>query len=232
MALGKEASQLVAEFVGTFLFVLTIPLSTIGVGALAPIPIGFMLMAMVFTYGYISGGHFNPAVTFATFITGHTSLLKFIKYTVAQVVGAICAALYGMTIVGVDFPTPETDSSLVDIWQALCAELVYTFALANVVLHVAYSRQRENDYYGFAIGMTVLAAAFSVGGFTGGAFNPAVATGTQLVRCISGDCKPLIHIWLYWAAPLGGAFLGGFLYNILDTADRQRKEDTRLEAVH
>ena len=121
---------------------------------------------------------------------------------------------------------------MVKIWQALCAELVYTFALANVVLHVAYSRQRSNDFYGFAIGMVVLAAAFSVGGFTGGAFNPAVATGIQLVRCFTGDCKPLVHVWLYWVAPLGGAFLGGLLYNILDTVDRALPNVQKIENFH
>lgn len=219
--LSKETSQLVAEFVGTFLFVLTIPLSTEGIGSLAPLPIGFMLMAMVFTFGYISGGHFNPAITFATVITRHTTLPKFAKYTVTQVMGAIFASLYGTSIVGLDFPAPDTNNDIVKIWQALCAELIYSFALATIVLHVAYSRQRHNNFYGFAIGMCVLAAAFAVGGFTGGAFNPAVATGTQLVRCMTGNCTPLIHVWIYWLAPLGGAFLGAFIFNFLDTSDAQ-----------
>lgn len=235
MPLSRTASELVAEFVGTFLFVLTIPLSSMGVGSLAPIPIGFMLMAMVFTFGYISGGHFNPAVTFATVVTRHTTLPKFARYTAAQVVAGIFATLYGTAIVGLDFPTPNTNNNIVKIWQALCAEMVYTFALASVVLHVAYSRQRSNDFYGFAIGMTVVAAAFSVGGFTGGAFNPAVATGIQLVRCFTGDCTPLIQVWLYWAAPLAGAFGGGFLYNILDTEgkmDPNRAAAERLENIH
>jgi glycerol uptake facilitator-like aquaporin len=87
-------------------------------------------------------------------------------------------------------------------------------------LHVAYSRQRTNSFYGFAIGMTVMAAAFSVGGFTGGAFNPAVATGIQLVACFGGNCKPLIFSWMYWVAPMGGAFVGGFIFNLLDTNAR------------
>lgn len=218
MKLSPHATTLVAEFVGTFLFVLTIPLASIGVGSLAPIPIGFMLMAMVFSFGYISGGHFNPAVTFATFVVGQTPFRKLLEYTIVQVLAAVCATLYGVIIVGLDVPAPTTNNNLIKIWQAFCAELVYTFALANVVLHVACSRQKGNDFYGFAIGMTVLSAAFSVGGFTGGAFNPAVATGTQLVRCVTmQDCIPLAYIWLYWFAPLGGAFLGGMLFNLLDT---------------
>lgn len=220
MPFSPETTAVVAEFVGTFLFVLTITLSTIGIGSLAPLAIGFMLMAMVFTFGYQSGGHFNPAITFATVITRHTTTRKFIKYLIAQVVASILATLYSSAIVGLDIPVPTTDTDIVSVWQSLLSELVYTFALACVVLHVAYSRQRTNSFYGFAIGMTVMAAGFSVGGFTGGAFNPAVATGIQLVACFGGNCAPLIFVWMYWLAPLGGAFLGGFAYNLLDTNHR------------
>jgi glycerol uptake facilitator-like aquaporin len=216
MTWSPSESEVIAEFLGTFLFVLTIPLSELGIGSLAPIPIGFMLMAMVFTFGYISGGHFNPAVTFATVLTGHTSTPKFIRYTIAQVTASIAAALYGSIIVGVNFPVP-TVNSLTTVWQGLLSEWVYTFALASVVLHVAYSRQRSNDFYGFAIGMCVLSAAFSVGGVTGGSFNPAVATGTQLVGCIMNNCGPLAFVWMYWIAPMAGAFAAAFFYNILDT---------------
>ncbi|RNF27235.1 aquaporin 9 [Trypanosoma conorhini] len=220
MALSPFVSEVVAEFVGTFLFVLTIPLASLGVGSLAPLPIGFMLAAMTFSFGYISGAHFNPAVTFATLINGKISLKKALFYMLAQIVAAFLAALYGSAIVGLDIPVPSTDVSLVSVWQALLCEMVYTFALASVVLHVNYSRQRGNEFYGFAIGMTVLSASFAVGGFTGGAFNPAVATGTQLVGCIGGKCKPLIFFWIYWAAPLGGSLLASIAYQILDTHDR------------
>jgi glycerol uptake facilitator-like aquaporin len=231
MVWSRETSELVAEFVGTFLFVLTITLATIGIGSLAPLAIGFMLMAMVFTFGYISGGHFNPAITFATFITRHTSLRKLIKYVIVQVLAGILSTLYASAIVGLDVPVPTTDTNIVDVWQSLLSELVYTFALACVVLHVAYSRQRTNSFYGFAIGMTLMAAAFSVGGFTGGAFNPAVATGIQLVACFGGNCKPLIFTWMYWVAPMGGAFLGGFAYNLLDTNAREQNAITARPAI-
>lgn len=213
-------SQLLAEFIGTFLFVLTIPLASLGVGTLSPIPIGFMLAAMCFTFGYISGAHFNPAISFAAFINRKLTLRRMVFYIIVQLLGAFCSSLYGSAIVGLDIPVPEINAEFIQVWQGLLCEMVYTFALASVVLHVCYSRQRSNDFYGFAIGMTLMSAAFSVGGFTGGAFNPAVATGTQLVACIGGNCKPLIFFWVYWIAPVGGAFIASILYQILDTHDR------------
>ncbi|ESL11030.1 aquaporin 9 [Trypanosoma rangeli SC58] len=225
MALSPFMSEVAAEFIGTFLFVLTIPLASLGVGSLAPLPIGFMLAAMTFSFGYISGAHFNPAVTFAALINGNIFIKKALSYVLAQILAAFLAALYGSAIVGLNIPVPSTDVSLVSVWQAILCEMVYTFALASVVLHVNYSRQRGNEFYGFAIGMTVLSASFAVGGFTGGAFNPAVATGTQLVGCIGGNCKPLIFFWIYWVAPLGGSVLASIAYQILDTHDRASPND-------
>ncbi|RNF08577.1 aquaporin 9 [Trypanosoma rangeli] len=225
MAFSPFVSEVAAEFIGTFLFVLTIPLASLGVGSLAPLPIGFMLAAMTFSFGYISGAHFNPAVTFATLINGKIYIKKALLYILAQILAAFLAALYGSAIVGLNIPVPSTDVSLVSVWQAILCEMVYTFALASVVLHVNYSRQRGNEFYGFAIGMTVLSASFAVGGFTGGAFNPAVATGTQLVGCIGGNCKPLIFFWIYWVAPLGGSVLASIAYQILDTHDRASPND-------
>lgn len=229
--LSEFQSQLLAEFLGTFLFVLTIPLATLGVGSLSPLPIGFMLAAMCFTFGYISGAHFNPAISFAVFINRKMSLRRLIFYVIAQLLAAFLASLYGWAIVGLTLPAPQVDPNVFHVWQGLVCEMVYTFALTSVVLHVCFSRQRSNDFYGFAIGFTLTSAAFAVGGISGGAFNPAVATGTQLVACIGGNCRPLIFFWVYWIAPIGGAFAASILYQILDTHDREEVNKAALSAA-
>lgn len=233
MPLTSSSAAVLAEFVGTFLFVLTVPLATVGVGALAPLPIGLMLMSMVFTFGGFSGGHFNPSVSFAALMINELKLKPFLMYVAAQFAAAICAALYATTIIGLDLPTPTT-SGLLDVWQTLLAEAAFTFALSSVMLHAQYSRQRSHDFAGLAAGMIVVAGGFSVfGGFKNGAFNPAVAVGIQIVSCITGDCKPLIHVWLYLLAPTAGAFLASFLYNILDTEARVVREPSkRMENIY
>ncbi|CAM38692.1 putative aquaporin 9 [Leishmania braziliensis MHOM/BR/75/M2904] len=218
--LSEFLSQLVAEFVGTFLFVLTIILASVGVGSLAPIPIGFMLAAMCFTFGYISGAHFNPAISFAIFINRKMTLRQTVLYVMMQLGGSFCASLYASAIIGLKIPVPVPNENLAGTWQALLCELVYTFALTSVVLHVYFSRQHSNDFYGFAIGMMLMAAGFSVGGFTGGAFNPAVATGTQLVLCLYNNCDPLFYVWVYWIAPIGGAVIASIVYQLLDAHER------------
>jgi glycerol uptake facilitator-like aquaporin len=217
--LDLTGTRLLAEGLGTFLFVLTIPLASLGVGALAPIPIGFMLSAMTFCFGYISGAHFNPAITVATFLIGKMHIKRVAMYIAAQCGAAWLASLYAAIIVGVDMPTPQA-LDLVAVWRTVLTEVVYSFAVCSVLLHCMYSRQRKNNFYGFAIGMTVLSGSFAVGGFDSGAFNPAVATGTQLGLCmLSGTCKPLAMLWVFWAAPMAGGFLAAMFYNILDTAE-------------
>ena len=92
----------------------------------------------------------------------------------------------------------------------LLAEVLFTFALAYVVLNVATAKETEgNSFYGLAIGFTVLAGAFAVGAISGGAFNPAVALG----QIVHGVFK-WSHIWEYLVAHMlgGGAAAERVLY--------------------
>ena len=80
----------------------------------------------------------------------------------------------------------------------LIAEFLFTFALAWVVLHVATARGTDgNSFYGLAIGFTVVAGAFAVGGISGGAFNPAIALGAMVTGLFEWS-----NIWIYLLADL------------------------------
>src|SRR4051812_23441541 len=88
-------NKYVAEFIGTFFLVLTIGCTGIGAGAgvIAPLAIGAALMVMVFAGGHISGGLFNPAVTLGVTMRGRLKPIDALPYVVAQVLGAIVAAI-------------------------------------------------------------------------------------------------------------------------------------------
>src|SRR6185295_10249137 len=95
-------------------------------------------------------------------------------YWIAQIVGALAAAFATKFLVG----SPGGAAAVPKPGPALLAEFLFTFALVYVVLNVATSKATSgNQYYGLAIGMTVMAGAFAVGFVSGGAFNPAVAIG-------------------------------------------------------
>jgi len=200
------------EFIGTFFLVLTIGLSVLGGSPLAPLAIGVVLTAMVYMGGHISGAHYNPAVSLAVLLRGKLDAKDFVLYVLSQLIAAVAAALLVHAVLGRTFaPAPGAGFSTL---SALMIEVVFTFALALVVLNVATARATAgNSYYGIAIGFTVMAGAFAGGGVSGGAFNPAVGTGPILVQAFLGGGS-LAHLWLYLVGPFAGGALAALAFRV------------------
>ena len=129
----------------------------------------------------------------------------------AQVAGALCASLIGHYITGSGFaPRPGAE---VGTGPALLVEILYTFALALVVLNVATSKKTEgNSFYGLAIGFTIAAAAFAGGGISGGAYNPAVGTGPIIIDAILTEGAGFSNLWLYIVGPFVGGAAAAFVF--------------------
>lgn len=206
-------NKYVVEFIGTFFLVLAVVCtvnSDFG-GAFQPIAIGGMLMVMIFAGGHISGGHFNPAVTLGVWIRGKCDTSDVPGYVIAQFVGGALAAFIGGTVLG---KMPTAAASTMNMAQGGIAEFLGTFALVWVILNVATAKSNAgNSFYGLAIGFTVTACAYTLGGFgSGGCFNPAVAIGTLMNGLnTAGSIGPIIV-----ADFLGGAvaaFAFKALYN-------------------
>ncbi|RME59895.1 MAG: porin [Caldilineae bacterium] len=199
----------VVEFIGTFFLVLTIGMVVLDPGTppgFAPIAIGTVLAVMIFAGGHVSGGHYNPAVTLGVLLRGKIGVNDAVAYWVAQIIGGIVAAL---VVLFLKPSLPETALvGSVGVAQALVAEFVFTFALVYVVLNVATAKGTEgNSFYGWAIGSTVLAGAYAVGGVSGGAFNPAVAVGGSLMKIFAWS-----NIWIYLLANLLGGAVAAYVF--------------------
>lgn len=221
--------QYFVEGTAAFIFVLTIFLAEANIGNiitsgelkfanLAPVSIGFTLAVLIFTFGYISGAHVNPAVTLGVFLCNMIKFEAAVGYVIAQCSGGIMGALFGVFLMGKNPKQAAPEVAIggaESILRAMLSEGIYTFALVTVVLHVACSMQKNNHYYGFAIGMCVMCSAYAVGGFTGGAFNPAVATGLIVSKCLCGWCGPMLNLWLYWAAPAAGGAGAALLFKMV-----------------
>jgi len=194
---------------------------------------GFAIMIMVYSVGEISGGHLNPAVTWALLISNKLSLLRAICYVVAQMIGATVGSailysihpqqlIFGMGCHGVN---PKLTDA-----QGLWTEVVLTFILVFVVFSTAVSPfagkmaplSGGEEEYGpgkltpFAVGMTVM-VLHTVGiPLTGASMNPARTFGPALVN----HCWD--HHWVYWLGPLFGSTLAAltcqmiFLTNPVD----------------
>jgi aquaporin Z len=108
------------------------------------------------------------------------------------------------------------DTASVDFVRVFVVELLFTFALALVVLNVATSKAHPtNSFYGLAIGFTVLAGAYAVGPVSGGAFNPAVAVGILLM-----GLKGVMHVLTIIVAFFAGGAAAAFLFKFLNPDDR------------
>jgi aquaporin Z len=186
------------EFIGTFFLVFTVGASVRSGADLAPVAIGSILMVMIFAGGHISGGHFNPAVTLAVWLRGKCDAKDVGPYWLAQLLAGLAAA----TLVVAIFQKPELGAALHPTKASLAVEFLFTFALAWVVLNAATAKGTAgNSFYGLAIGFTVLAGAVSVGGVSGGAFNPAVGLGVFVM-----GLENLHQLGVYLVAELlGGA---------------------------
>ena len=207
-------NKYLTEFIGTFFLVLTIGCCVIGGATLPPLAIGSALMVMIFAGGHVSGAHYNPAVTLAVTLRGRCSFADAIPYMIFQVVGAAAAAATVGFLYGAPKDAPLERAAKVP--QALVAEFLYTFALCYVVLNVATAKANANNsFYGLAIGFTVLAGAFAVGGISGGAFNPAVAVGITIMKLTAAA-----NIWIYLLADFAGGAAAAFVFKFINPEDK------------
>ncbi len=209
------------EFIGTFFLVLTAALTLMNGTPFAPLAIGSALMVMVYMGGHISGAHYNPAVSLAVLLRGRITLAEFLAYAGSQIAGATVAALVAYAVVGRTIAPSPADG--VTLTGALVVELLFTFALALVVLNSAVAAKTQgNSFYGLAIGFTIVVAAFAGGPLSGGAFNPALAIGMILVDSSVGDGNAAA-LWIYLVGPLAGGAVAAFVFGI-----QEREEPTEI----
>jgi aquaporin Z len=209
-------NKYLVEFIGTFFLVLTIGCAAVlgNAGPAAPLAIGAALMVMIFAGGHISGAHFNPAVTLAVFLRGKCPVGDVGPYMIAQVAGAALAAAIVLFLRGSEAAAGKPFEPVVA--KALLVELLYTFALAYVVLNVATAKGTSgNSFYGLAIGFTVAAGAFAVGPISLGVFNPAVAVGLIIMKVTS-----IANIWIYLVANFAGGGLAAVVFKFLNPEDK------------
>lgn len=211
-----------AEFLGTF------TLCFIGQGAilaqrlasptdtsLVPIALahGLALVVMISALGAVSGGHFNPAVTFGFVITGRQHPLSGLVYWVSQILGAVAAS--GLLVLlfpdqvwqAVHLGTPALSPNLTPLGGVI-AEFVMTFLLVTAVWGTAVD-ERHPPLGGLLIGLTVTMDILVGGPLTGAAMNPARAFGPA---AISGAMEIQ---WLYWVGPLLGGAAAALVYQLL-----------------
>ena len=202
------------EAIGAFFLTFVVAVSVLSGSVFTPLAAGAALMVMIYAGGHISGGHYNPAVTMGALVRGRIGIGDAVPYWIAQVVGGVIAGVIARAVVN-----PATVKTLTLSGHAEAAaavvELLVTFALCYVMLNVATSKdQPGNGFFGLAIGFTVTAGAFAVGGISGGVFNPAVALGGATAGVFAWST-----IWVYILVELGAGVAAGLAFLALNPGD-------------
>jgi aquaporin Z len=216
-----NARKYLAELLGTFLF-MTIGYFSIGALDAAGVPtpgllvvpfsFGFGLLAAIFAFGHISGGHFNPAVTVAAVIDRRTEPVDAVGYIVAQIVGALGAAAVVLVVLGqsaVARGITRPGTGVTDV-GALIMETILT---AGFVLVILASTKHAVSLAAQAIPLTLVAIHFASATLSGASVNPARSIGSALV---GGD---LSSLWIYLIAPTVGGILGALIYRVTAAGD-------------
>jgi aquaporin Z len=202
----------VAELIGTLLF-FTIGFTAVqATGALnapvlvvVPLAFGFGLVAAIAAFGPISGGHFNPAVTVAMVLDRRTSVIDGVGYIVAQILGAIGAALLTLALfsqAAVKAVITQPGHGFTEI-DAVILETVLTAAFILVILA---STKRLPTAAGLIIPLTLVAIHLAAVPFSGSSVNPARSIGPAIVGADLGS------LWIYIVAPVVGAVIGWALW--------------------
>ena len=202
------------EAIGAFFLTFVVAMSVLSGSVFTPLAAGAALMVMIYAGGHISGGHYNPAVTMGALVRGRIGIGDAVPYWIAQVVGGVVAGVIARAVVNPPAVTALTLSGHAEAAGAV-VELVATFALCYVMLNVATSKdQPGNGFFGLAIGFTVTAGAFAVGGISGGVFNPAVALGGATAGIFAWST-----IWIYMLVELGAGVAAGLAFLALNPGD-------------
>lgn len=243
---NKLWQKLAAEFLGTAMLVF------IGVGSVpafviaragAPftgaelgfisLAFGAIVLVTVYVFGYISGNHINPAVTFGLAVTGKFPWSLVPAYVIAQILGAIAgsfaiSATLGQAAIDAGLGVASFNPASTSVPQALFAEFIGTFILVFGVFGVIY-RKAAAGFAGVAIGFVVFAAIIPVAPATGAAINPARYLGPMIVESLFGSTKNLHwdQAWVYIVAQLLGGIVAALLFGVVahTAADKKAKEE-------
>ncbi len=206
----------VAELIGTFALVFIGAGAGIANAGLLGVAFahGLTVIAFAYTFGYISGTHINPAVTFGLALTNTIKWGEAIFYWIAQFLGAVAAAFLLRTFVS-DISAGATIGSLTNSmpFSAALVEIVLTFFLVSAVLHNAVAG-KSGGFAGLAIGSTLIASILVGGPLTGASLNPARTFGPALVL---GDYQDPTMYAIYFAGPLLGSALAVGVFRFLNS---------------
>ncbi len=220
--MDQSMRALLAEFFGAFVLLFLGGMSILAAAAsgggvvLISFGFGLALLAGLYAFGEVSGGHFNPAVSLGVFLDKRISGTTMIQYWAAQIAGFLVAGL-GLLIAkdqdGVaGTATLVNKAAGVSVGGALLLEIVFTAVFIAVILKVTTSKQNQGTVFA-AISLTLVAIHLAAAPLSGASVNPGRTLGSAIIGNEYAD------IWIYIVGPLAGAALGWVLYRLVTAGE-------------
>lgn len=185
---------------------------------------GLTVLTMAYALGHISGGHFNPAVSFGLWAGKRFPAGELLPYILAQVLGAVVAAgllfliASGKTGFELSGTNPLATNGFsnhspggYDLMTCLITEVVMTFMFLLIILGVTDNRAPQG-FAPIAIGLALTLIHLISIPVTNTSVNPARSTGPALIVGLNGNLELFSQVWLFWLAPIIGAVLAGYVY--------------------
>jgi aquaporin NIP len=198
----KFTSELIGTFALVFAGTGAIVINSVSNGAIThagiALTFGLIVLAMIYTFGDVSGAHLNPAVTLGFFAAGRMPAREVLPYIVAQFIGALLASLLLRGL----FPAHETLGTTLPAGaplQSFVLEFVLTALLMLVILSVSTGAKEKGITAGIAIGSVIALEAMFAGPICGASMYPARSLAPAIV---SGHLE---HLWVYLTATTLGA---------------------------
>lgn len=217
-----------AEFFGTFWLVLggcgaavlAAGFPELGIGFVGvSLAFGLTVLTMAYAVGHISGGHFNPAVSFGLWAAGKLDTKDLFPYIGAQVIGGVAGAfvLYMIASGQVGFEAGgfasngfgELSPGKYNMTSVIIAEIVMTFMFLFIILG-ATDKRAPSGFAPIAIGLGLTLIHLISIPVSNTSVNPARSTAAALFA----DTAALQQLWLFWLAPIVGAILAGIVWKV------------------
>lgn len=194
----------------------------VGIGfAGVALAFGLTVLTMIYAVGWISGGHFNPAVTIGAAAAGRFPWKDVPGYWISQVIGGLLAGL-ALYVIASGKPDFEATGNMAangfgdhspdgyGLGAVILAEVLLTAFFVIIILGVTHGRA-PLGFAGLAIGLAYTLIHLVSIPISNTSVNPARSTG---VAFFNGDGAPA-QLWVFWLAPLVGGLIGGFLFPLL-----------------
>ncbi len=214
----NQGPKFLAELIGTFALIFfgagavlqQNATQMVGITGIA-VAHGLAILVCIYAFNHVSGGHFNPCVTFGLAVTRRLAWRDAVTYWIAQLAGAslgawVLSAAYPTGVADIHLGTPALGASISPMLGMLL-EALMAFMLVTVIFGSAVDPRAPKGFAGLAIGLTVTANILVGGSLTGASFNPARAFGPALIAGAWQD-----H-WIYWVGPMLGGAVAAMLHD-------------------